>query len=269
MTTAHGNTAWKDSGGIKIERAKELIQELRREIEAFHGGNPYQLIASTEPESGDHVVRVHILRAPPARWGALIGDAIHNVRSALDLLVWQLVLCNGSVPGKHNAFPIYDTLADFLNGYARQLRGVATPAVKMIRSLNPYEAGNRTLWLLHKLDIIDKHRVLVPAYSSVGTTIIDMTVGIRKLMPEAESLPPMPIGLNWADPSCPVQEGEELWRVKADQREDVDLHPKFTFTIALAPGTPVKKGISIVALLEDLTSETQRVVALFPEVVPG
>jgi hypothetical protein len=196
-----------------------------------------------------------------------MGDAIHNLRSALDLLVWQLVLINSAVPGKQNAFPIYDTLLDFNSGYARQLCGVATSAVGTIRSLNPYEGGNRTLWLLHQLDIIDKHRVLVPAYSSVGTTIIDFSVGLKKLMPDAGSVPPMPFGINWADPSCPVQDGEELWRVKANQREDVDLNPKFTFTIALAPGTPVKKGMSVLALLDELMAETMRVVALFPEIV--
>ncbi len=267
MTIGHGRANWKDSGAIKLECASELIAEFRREIDMFHKGSPYQLVASTEPQSGDHVVRVRILTTPPLRWAALIGDAIHNLCSALDLLVWQLVLINGAVPGKQNAFPIYDTLSDFVSGYARQLCEVAAPAVNTIRSLNPYEAGNRTLWLLHRLDIIDKHRVLVPAYSSVGTTIIDFGVGLKKLMPEAGSVPPMPLGINWADPSCSVQDGEELWRVKADQREHVDLNPNFTFTIALAPDTPVKKGMSVVTLLDELTAETMRVVALFPEIV--
>jgi hypothetical protein len=40
-------------------------------------------------------------------WGVRVGEFAHDLRSALDNLVWQLVLVNGKEPGDHNQFPIY------------------------------------------------------------------------------------------------------------------------------------------------------------------
>lgn len=260
-------SAWSLSGAVKLARAAELLNELRGEIVAFHASTPYKLSAEKEAGTGDHVVRVQILDTPPMRWGALIGDAIHNLRSALDLLVWQLVLHNGSTPGKKNSFPVFDHENDFLSGYAAQLNGTAASVAQRIKGIAPFEKGNATLWLLHRLDITDKHRVLLPAYSSVGTTIIDMSVGIRGAAEWTKDVPPMPIGLNWATPSCPVRDGEELWRVRADALDKVDLNPQFTFTVALAPGTPVKLGTPVVELLDGFSKEVTRVVETFPEVV--
>lgn len=36
----------------------------------------------------------------------LVGDYVHNVRSALDHVVWQLVIANRGAPGRHTQFPI-------------------------------------------------------------------------------------------------------------------------------------------------------------------
>jgi hypothetical protein len=258
-------TQWSETGAVKLSRASEIVRELHTEITAFHQSNPYKLIAEREASSGAHVVRVRILQTPPVRWGALIGDAIHNLRSALDLLIWQLVLHAGGTPGKRTAFPIFDRETDFLAGYAAQLAGTDASVGKRVKALAPYEKGNATLWLLHRLDIIDKHRVLLPAYSSVGTTIIDMSVGMRGVADWLKDIPPMPIGLNWATPSCPVRDGEELWRVPADSLDKVDLNPKFTFNIALAPGTPVKLGTPVLSMLKGFEEEVAKVVAAFPE----
>lgn len=256
---------WAETGEVKLLRAAEIIRELQAEVTAFHQSHPYKLVSEREASSGAHVVRVRILRTPPIRWGALIGDAIHNLRSALDLLVWQLVLHAGGKPGKRTAFPIYDRELDFLAGYAAQLAGADASVRTRVKALAPYEQGNATLWLLHRLDIIDKHQVLLPAFSSVGTTIIDMSVGMRGAAEWLKDIPPMPIGLNWANPSCPVRDGEELWRVPADSLDKVDLNPKFTFSIALAPGTPVKLGTPVLTVLKGFEDEVAKVVAGFPE----
>lgn len=42
------------------------------------------------------------------------GDAVHNIRSALDYLVWDLVANAGvAKPGRHTNFPIFDKKEDF------------------------------------------------------------------------------------------------------------------------------------------------------------
>lgn len=37
----------------------------------------------------------------------MLGDLAHNPRSSLDDLVTTLVVLNGGVPERHNAFPIF------------------------------------------------------------------------------------------------------------------------------------------------------------------
>jgi hypothetical protein len=37
----------------------------------------------------------------------ILGEIIHDLRSSLDHVVWQLVIANGSLPGYWNQFPIF------------------------------------------------------------------------------------------------------------------------------------------------------------------
>lgn len=188
---------------------------------------------------------------------------MHNLRATLDLLIWQLVTINGGIPGRQNQFPIFDQAVDFDRGFRAPIRGVSSHAVEVIRDLKAFETGNYPLWLLHRLDIIDKHRVLLPAYSSVGTTILDFAAPLRAEF--GLDIPPAELGLNWADPACPLRDGDELWRLRADLLANAPSNPKFQFTIAFGDGVPVKKGRPIVEILTELSGEVARVVALFPE----
>src|SRR5665213_1563927 len=97
-----------------------------------------------------------------------IGDYIHNLRSALDHMVFQLALLNGSGEdsARKTAFPIYLTPQTFGNFADRRVAPfISSSALAEIEKLQPYATGNAgegdVLWILSQLDIIDKHRVLV------------------------------------------------------------------------------------------------------------
>lgn len=110
----------------------------------------------------------------PIDWSVRLGEILYNLRSALDHLVWQLVLANGQVPGRHNAFPIVRSDEDWAKQARGQwaLSGVSESAVTMIRRLQPYTGGIHlpfnvgAFWKLHALCNIDKHRHLVLAVVS-------------------------------------------------------------------------------------------------------
>ena len=59
-------------------------------------------------EDGSKQVWVYRGETPdaPIEWSIILGEILYNLRSALDHLVWQLVLANGQTPGRHNEFPI-------------------------------------------------------------------------------------------------------------------------------------------------------------------
>lgn len=66
---------------------------------------PYQSEGAFDANTSEWVVRFCVLEAPPLKWGVLIGDVVHNLRSALDHLAWQLVLRNGGESSWRTQFP--------------------------------------------------------------------------------------------------------------------------------------------------------------------
>ena len=110
----------------------------------------------------------------PIEWSVRIGEILYNLRSALDHLVWGLVITNGETPGRHNEFPIVNDITEWDSHKSRKLRGVSSKVENMINRLQPYTGGMNlpfdvsAFWTLATLCNIDKHRHLnlVAAVSS-------------------------------------------------------------------------------------------------------
>src|ERR1700687_47569 len=96
-----------DSTIVKIERAKEHIRNLEAEINAFWTPDRYAIAPEVDHRTGDEVFKIHGNLEVPARWGCIVGEVVHNLRSALDHLAWQLVLANGGTPNRATEFPIF------------------------------------------------------------------------------------------------------------------------------------------------------------------
>lgn len=91
----------------------------------------------------------------------MVGDALNNLRSALDYVVWQLA---GS-PTKKNQFPIFDTPEGFKDHRERYLCTVPPELWAKFEGYQPYSGTEegRILGALAKLNDADKHRLLLPA----------------------------------------------------------------------------------------------------------
>jgi hypothetical protein len=137
----------------------------------LHSGN-----ADFYPEAGIHVFRWEA-PDPPLLWSVMCGNIVHNLRSALDHLVWQMVLANGiqapKTGSRGNAFPIKVTPPGkgetFASIYAKngKLAGVHPDHIALIEEFQPYKviphgasANEHPLALLDELWQIDKHRHL-------------------------------------------------------------------------------------------------------------
>jgi hypothetical protein len=115
---------------------------------------------------------------PPLRAGIIAGDAIHNLRSALDHLVWDLVAKNHGTPTATMDFPLLLTPPTDGGGKPRpfELEGqVPSVALAEIERLQPYNAGNPSqaamtkLGMLRELDNVNKHRHIVLTTTRLGT----------------------------------------------------------------------------------------------------
>jgi hypothetical protein len=147
---------------LKIARAREHLEVLKKEIVAFIKSDAHVVRLD---EHSDNVRLIFGLDAPPpARLSVLIGDVVHNARSALDHLANDLVRADGNTPHSRCAFPVFDTKVGFEKHGLPLIAGMNPDALCAIRWLQPYHSGiefrMHFLWILHYLWNTDKHRQL-------------------------------------------------------------------------------------------------------------
>ena len=72
---------------IKVERANQHLCDLEVVRNTFINANPYRIEREYHQPTGHNIYRVFDIHSPPAEIGLLAGDAIHNLRSALEELL--------------------------------------------------------------------------------------------------------------------------------------------------------------------------------------
>jgi hypothetical protein len=78
----------------------------------------------------------------PAQLAIILGDSIQNTRSALDYLVWELVLTFGGTPCERNQFPLCKNATQFKDAvHKRRLCGISEAAIDEVEVLQPYYEG--------------------------------------------------------------------------------------------------------------------------------
>jgi len=174
------------SSHTRLNQIKERLRRADEHFEWFESKSPEFLQEQPKPYAtrrdrqnrGNDVVDVytfHILESPPLAFSAIISDILHNLRSALDSLVFALgeAQQGGTLPSKmarDSAFPIANRIEDF---DPRKIRAVSPDAVTEIERLQPYHRADpetHRLAVLHRLSNLDKHRSLRLAFFSLSTT---------------------------------------------------------------------------------------------------
>lgn len=166
----------------KVGRATNQLEALHREVQAFRHSEAYLITGKFEPERSSYVFRLRILEEPPLLWGVVIGEITHNLRSALDQLVWQLIKTNNRRPRGNPTYPILKVPPDqgfvaFALGTAKcpgPLRGVSSEALALIERTQPYHGGSgRLLGTLNRFWNADKHRFLIPTVMAVTAAALN------------------------------------------------------------------------------------------------
>lgn len=149
----------------KIERANQHIQELNSSLTTFLKTDFYSLHVNSN-DAGQDVLTLDS-KPLPCDIPLVIGDAIHNLRAALDLMACEIVMKAGGTCTRYTNFPVRETrqeLVGALNGGEIKVAGQDICDL-ILDVIKPYKGGNEPLWSLHQLDIIDKHRLLIPIVS--------------------------------------------------------------------------------------------------------
>jgi hypothetical protein len=257
---------------IKVERAKEHFANLKRLNAELRQSEPYQVVTENDPETGDLVFKAKVSRQPPPYWGTIVGDIIHNLRSSLDLLVCELVRAQGMQVKPNTGFPVFKDATAFTNAFKSgtpgQIKGAPQAAVDLIKKAKPYNGGNEALWRLHRLDIADKHKLLIPVGMAYQSVILDMARSFDDLdVPSSlrSGLQDLsaPISIPVADRQYPLKDGAILFKVAGGSSSKVYENTQFAFEVAFGEGEVVE-GEPVFPTLSQLGQFVEGFVELFP-----
>lgn len=149
---------------LKIKRAKQHISDLNGQINAYMAKKPFQLIIRQYPELAELHALVETRHPIPAEFPLLLGDAIHNLRSSLDLMIFGLIGDKVAMPDSLY-FPMCKRAGALKDAITRrQMHLAGESVVRAIETLQPYPEGKYGLYSLHELDIRDKHRLILAAW---------------------------------------------------------------------------------------------------------
>jgi hypothetical protein len=149
---------------LKIERANEHINDLYRQSREFSNTRPYNISVENNPETGESVLKISTGESAPDRMLLTVGDAIHNLRVALDFVMSDIEFDTTGTRDPHTHFPIRATRNELVNAINGGLKHKAPKAVIdfIVDEIKPYKgAVGEPLWGLNALDIEDKHRLLI------------------------------------------------------------------------------------------------------------
>lgn len=142
------------------------------------------LVGTREYDSDDPFIEPWPI---PLMFSVLLGDAIHNLRCALDYLAYELVeesSDSSAVPARDRQFPICTSPSDFNS--ATKKAGLV-PHRELLRPYQPFPALSDNQWLLclRALSNRDKHRMLESHFAAPRAG--DFAI-IRSIQDESEAL---------------------------------------------------------------------------------
>jgi hypothetical protein len=252
---------------LKVERAYKHICDLDREKARFLAENPYSVTPEYHAEHDATAYRLHKFTDTPDPIPLIAGDAAHNLRSALDHLACALARRAGNDPGTSTYFPITETPEDYESDGRRKIKLLSCPDQKAIGLLKPYAGGNDLLWGLHRLDIIDKHKILItPAIcvSKLGFQVSQADIekalgGLIRFLP-SQPMPTRRLEFSIPPNFLAFKENDEILWIAGNLEQDENV--QLTYDIAL--GEPeILKGWPILETLVQLKNLVDGIISSF------
>lgn len=208
---------------IKIGRANTHLDDFDEQAQAVVAAYRNAVVRERDEDRSEYVFSIE--RVPPLDpvLGAILGDAIHNLRAALDHLAWQAVIAGGGNPTGDTNFPVLD-VAPTADRYGRTRVQIAPGIPKRLQEVldtfQPYKRGNPTthpLHVIHRLDIDDKHHELFVTVVGVVSVSFHEPFDV--------------VGLN----TGPYEDGAEVCRFTGPEVSDAEdeFNPAIAFAVRL------------------------------------
>jgi hypothetical protein len=229
---------------LRVNRAWEHIEQFKLEADSFLKTDPYRVIPQVNAQGSGYVIRYFfkVDRQPPIRLSLLAGDAIHNLRSVIDNLIWNLGQISGESPKSELAFPVSLDENRFKEKILPRYKRLPLDAQALIESLQPYNRKDNPeghlLYILNRLWNDDKHEtppIVAGVHSSTG-------IGARGRV----------IIRSGKVSTGATDDGAEVMIFSVPDRQSVNnLKPVFKVSVAFDKNGPAR-GVTAYKLLIDL-----------------
>ena len=172
----------------KLRRAELHIDNLTEEVRSWVAGKPWT-VSSTKIYPASIEIWSFAVSFPDGHstFEDIVADAIHNIRAPLDkMLTAYMGSINGGQAGSRLpgvAFPARPDRAKFQNALENLSRKqLPSKAIDFLSGIEPYVSGkNECIYLLHSLDVEDKHYPFVMpvniANAMISTGDVNVTGG--------------------------------------------------------------------------------------------
>lgn len=163
---------------LKVDWARRHIRAIDDVLRTFLETQPFKLFVIPDG------IAMEVTQELPAEVALLIGDAVHNMRSALDLLACDLVRLNNKsankvhFPFSHNALELDEQIKK------KNFHRAGKDAVDLLKTMKPYTGGNALLRGIHDLDILDKHQLIVPIFNTAMVRSMTITANGSRMVIE-------------------------------------------------------------------------------------
>jgi hypothetical protein len=269
---------------LKIKRAFGHLKEIERISRVWLGGNHHSVRRDVELDGS--IVFLATAEDPPEDpLSLLIGEFLHNMRSALDNLAFALA-CSFTAPlpndvAKASEFPIFGDKDG--QGHAifsettskgdptrrsglHKIQGWDPRAQTEVERLQPYHRGpsyeDDPLWILHELDRINKHRL---HHGVVGHTDGFMwdpmgSVNLREIVPaDGGSIALHSLGVT-VETDTPIARFCNARIVPIDPSKEVNVKIVPALAITFSKATPIVEHERVTKVFRSIYSHVRGVV---------
>lgn len=249
-----------DGFDAKLARADAHFDAVKRALEKVTDSDPDLIPGEFDTYAHMYVFRAQRDSLSPQAVGPIIGDCVHNLRAALDYLVWELTpeSVRQSKAATRIEFPIFTNPLDYKAGATKKIGSIDPLAQAVIKQLQPFAGPNSNrfdpnwrdperepLAFLYELDKWDKHRSLNLTEDNISATL----VGFEQL---GVIVPPTPAKFPGR-----YKRGAILAAAQMPLgRPDVDVYLSAAYDIAFERGGPAG-GEPVIQTLNHIRQEVR------------
>ena len=185
-----------DSWWLKVKRAEKHMAEIGRAAGRYAERHPYEIERIRQPASKHniHRVKLHITEQPNSMIAVMLGDFVHNLRSALDHAIVA------SVPARRRNSASFQVLLEDVwakdgrkykvrdpkqrKAFRTATRGLSPEAMAVVKRAQPYngaEPSHHVFAIISRLENADKHRKLIVVGAGLDDALLTTSFRGRTL----------------------------------------------------------------------------------------